>query len=192
VRYPVKRGKVKQWHIKLEKARSWFSKVVNAFEVTMLIAGTSALAILLNVNIVARQFFRAIYFIDELTQISIIWTTFGGLSYAVRKVRHIRMGAIFDIMPHSTKKILILLICAVSAAVMLSMSCLGVFYLIKVAKLEQTTPALRIPYWLFISITPVGFLAAGVRYILTFIKNIIDREVWLSSEQKGEYEDIQE
>jgi C4-dicarboxylate transporter DctQ subunit len=149
------------------------------------------LAVILIVNIIARELFTAIYFMEEITQLTVIWTTFGGISYAVRKVRHIRMGALYDALPEKVRKVLIFFLAGGSAAVMLVMGVLSILYLIKVGKLGQTTPALRIPYWIFIFITPAGFLAAGLQYLLTILKNIVEKSVWLSAEQVGEYEEVQ-
>jgi TRAP-type C4-dicarboxylate transport system permease small subunit len=177
------------WKDTLEKVRSAISRVLDKVEVAMLIGGTVILTLVLTVNIIARQFFRAIYFIDELTQFTVIWTVFGGISYGVRKVRHIRMGALFDFLPHKVRNIVNYLILGGSAVVMLVLAYLAVIYTIKVGRLGQTTPALHFPYWIFVSIAPVGFFAAGLQYVLAFLKNMVEREVWMSAEQQYEYED---
>jgi TRAP-type C4-dicarboxylate transport system permease small subunit len=177
------------WKVRLEKFRSRISHVLDKIEVAMLIGGTIILTVVLTVNIIAREFFSAIYFIDELTQFTVIWTVFGGISYAVRKVRHIRMGAIFDFLPFKVRKVLMFIIIGGSAIVMLALGYLAIIYVIKVGRLGQTTPALRIPYWIFIGIAPLGFLAAGLQYVLAFLKNIVEKEVWMSAEQQIEYEE---
>ena len=56
----------------------------------------------------------------------------------------------------------------------------------------QTTSALRVPYWSFLIIVPIGFAAAGIQYVRTVIKNVMEKEVWLSAEQQSEYEELQE
>ena len=72
---------------------------------------------------------------------------------------------------------------------LLTLGYLAIIYVIKVGKLGQTTPALHVPYWIFISIAPVGFLAAGLQYVLAFLKNMVEKEVWMSAEQQIEYEE---
>ena len=72
--------------------------VVDTFEVVSLCFGVAALACLLMANVVAREFFKSIYFVEEVSEFLVIFTTFVGVSYAVRKARHIRMGAFFDMM----------------------------------------------------------------------------------------------
>jgi TRAP-type C4-dicarboxylate transport system permease small subunit len=179
----------KGWKFWLEKVRAAISSVLDKVEVAMLIGGTIILTAVLTINIIARTFFTAIYFIDELTQFTVIWTVFGGISYAVRKVRHIRMGALFDFLPLKMRKVFNFIILGVSAVVLLTLGYLSIAYVIKVGRLGQTTPALHVPYWIFVSITPVGFLAAGLQYVLAFLKNIVEKEVWMSAEQQIEYED---
>jgi C4-dicarboxylate transporter DctQ subunit len=179
----------KGWKFRLEKVRAGISSVLDKVEVAMLIGGTVILTVVLTVNIIARTFFSAIYYIDELTQFTVIWTVFGGISYAVRKVRHIRMGAFFDLLPLKVRKVINFLILGGSAIVMLTLGYLSIIYLIKVGRLGQTTPALHVPYWIFIGIAPAGFLAAGLQYVLAFLKNIVEKDVWMSAEQQIEYED---
>jgi hypothetical protein len=38
-------------------------------------------------------------------------------------------------------------------------------------------------------IVPIGFASAGIQYVRTIIKNIIEKDVWLSPEQQSEYEE---
>jgi TRAP-type C4-dicarboxylate transport system permease small subunit len=177
------------WKYHLEMVRGGISRVLDRVEVVILIGGTIILTVVLTVNIIARTFFKAIYYIDELTQFTVIWTVFGGISYAVRKVRHIRMGAIFDFLPVKVRKILNYFLHGGSAIVLLTLGYLSVLYVIKVGRLGQTTPALHFPYWIFVSIAPLGFFAGGLQYVLAFLKNLVEKEVWMSAEQQVEYED---
>lgn len=163
-------------------------KIIEWFETIVLSVGIFALASLSIINVFARTFFKSIYFVEEVSEFLIILITFTGISYAVRKARHIRMGAIFDAMPPKVQKVMIFIICGVSSVIMFLMSKYSYDYMIMSKDMLHKTPALRLPYWLFLVIVPVGFLLAGFQYIRTIIKNIIEKEVWLSPEQQGEYE----
>jgi TRAP-type C4-dicarboxylate transport system permease small subunit len=158
-------------------------------ELFLLATGTGATAVLLIADVFARNFFKSIYYSDELAQIFTIYTVFGGVGYAVRKARHIRMGALHDLMPDRYKKALTIAIALASACVMLVFSYLSVFYLMDVIDLQHKTPALNLPYWIVILIVPAGFFLAGMQYLLTVIRNLIEKEVWSTWEQKTEYED---
>ncbi len=159
------------------------------FEVWSLCIGVGGLALLLIVNVIARTFFKSLYYAEEISEFLVVFTTFVGVSYAVRRARHIRMGAIFDALPYGAQKTMIFVIAAVSGAVMLIMAGLSFRYLLHARMQGHLTPALRLPYWLFLIIVPLSFLSAGMQYIRTILKNISEHAVWLSPEQQGDYED---
>jgi C4-dicarboxylate transporter, DctQ subunit len=165
-----------------------FGRAFDWFEVIILSLGVFILAALVIVNVFARTFFVSLYFVEELTEMLVILITFVGVSYGVRKARHIRMGAFFDIMPLKVQKGMILIICIVGAIIMFLMARYSYNYMDSARMLSHRTPALRLPYWTFLAIIPLGFFSAGIQYVRTVVKNLMVPEVWLSPEQQGEYE----
>ncbi len=174
------------------KISNFFAKinmVLEKIEEVILCIGVSVLAVILIVNVIARKAGTSIYFIDEIAMFLVIWITFVGVSYASRKARHIRMGAIFDLSPLKVQKIMIFVISIISAVVMFYLAYISVNYAYTTYRWQQVAPALRMPYWIGIAIVPVGFFLAGIHYVRTIMKNIqVKEEVWLSPEQKSEYE----
>jgi len=162
---------------------------VDWFEVTVLSLGVAALAVLLIANVFARSFFQSIYYADEVSKFLIILVSFVGISYAARKARHIRMGAFLDMMPPKLEKTFIFVISAINATVMFIMAYYGYLYMAQMKLMGQMTSALQVPYWTFMIIVPIGFASAGIQYVRTIIKNIIEKDVWLSPEQQSEYEE---
>jgi TRAP-type C4-dicarboxylate transport system permease small subunit len=167
----------------------YLGKVVNAVEVSILVFCVAALGILLITNVFARTFFQSIYFAEEVSKFLVMLTTFTGVSYGVRKARHIRMGAFLDAMPPSMEKVFLIVISAVSAVVMGIMTWFSYRYLINAMDMGHMTPALRVPKWTFYVIIPIGFGLACIQYIRTIIKNLIEKEPWQSPDQQSEYED---
>jgi TRAP-type C4-dicarboxylate transport system permease small subunit len=163
--------------------------VINAFEVGSLVVGVGVLSALLIINVVARELGQSIYFAEEMSEFLVIFTTFVGLSYGVRRARHIRMGAFLDLMPASAEKAFTIIISAVSAIVMFIMANASYQYLIHSLNMGHTTPALRLPYWIFYVIVPIGFFMAGIQYIRTIIKNFTEKKTWMSPEQQSEYDE---
>ena len=163
--------------------------VINAFEVGSLVVGVGVLSALLIINVVARELGQSIYFAEEMSEFLVIFTTFVGLSYGVRRARHIRMGAFLDLMPASAEKAFTIIISAVSATVMFIMANASYQYLIHSLNMGHTTPALRLPYWIFYVIVPIGFFMAGIQYIRTIIKNFTEKKTWMSPEQQSEYDE---
>ncbi len=163
-------------------------KSVEYFEVVVLSVSVFAMAALVIANVFARTFFSSIYFAEEITELFTILITFAGVSYAVRKARHIRMGAFFDAAPFKLQKFMVFVICIISGLVMFTMAYYSYGYMAQARNMSHVTPALRLPYWTFLVIIPLGFFSAGMQYLRTIIKNIQEKEVWLSPEQQGEYE----
>jgi TRAP-type C4-dicarboxylate transport system permease small subunit len=164
-------------------------KVVNAMEVSILVFCVAALGILLMTNVVARTFFQSIYFAEEVSMFLVMLTTFAGVSYGVRKARHIRMGAFLDLMPPKMEKTFLIIISLVSGLVMAIMAWFSFEYLMNAMSRGHMTPALRVPKWTFYIIIPVGFGLACIQYIRTILKNIIEKDPWQSPDQQSEYED---
>jgi len=163
--------------------------VISTLEVSVLVFCVAALAVLLIANVFARTFFQSIYFAEEVSTFLVLLLTFTGLSYGVRRARHIRMGAFLDQMPPKMEKVFIIIISVVSAIVMAVMAWASWLYLQNAMNMEHMTPALRVPRWTFYVIIPIGFTLAAVQFLRTVIKNIVEPEPWLSPDQKSEYED---
>jgi TRAP-type C4-dicarboxylate transport system permease small subunit len=181
---------------KEQKAMTFFQQlnrltgtIVNAVEVTILVFCVASLGILLITNVFARTFFQSIYFAEEVSKFLVMLTTFTGVSYAVRKARHIRMGAFLDAMPQKMEKVFIIIISIISAFVMGIMTWFSYQYLMNAMDMGHMTPALRVPKWTFYVIIPIGFGLACIQYIRTIIKNFTEKEPWQSPDQQSEYED---
>ena len=165
--------------------------VINGVEVTILVACVASLAVLLIANVFARTFFQSIYFSEEVSKFLVMLTTFTGVSYGVRKARHIRMGAFLDAMPLKMEKTFIIIISLISAVVMEAMAWFSFEYLLNAMSRSHMTPALRVPKWTFYVIMPIGFGLACIQYIRTILKNLTEKDVWQSPDQQSEYEDEQ-
>jgi TRAP-type C4-dicarboxylate transport system permease small subunit len=168
------------------------NKVVDFVEVWVLIIIIAALTILLLANVISRKFFGGIFWAEEVTTLLIQVITFIGMSYGVRKARHIRMGAIFDLVGEKwpkIQKVMIYVISVYSAVIMFLMTSYAWNALVVTRGTIQHTPALGIPYWYIYIFVIIGFGMSGINYIRTIFKNIKEPDVWISPEQKGEYED---
>ena len=172
-----------------QQLNRYIGAMVNAIEVSILVFCVAALGILLITNVFARTFFQSIYFAEEVSKFLVMLTTFTGVSYAVRKARHIRMGAFLDAMPAKMEKTFIIIISIVSAVGMGIMTWFSFKYLMNAMVMGHMTPALRVPKWTFYVIIPIGFGLACIQYVRTIIKNFTEKEPWQSPDQQSEYED---
>ena len=122
-----------------------FVRCLNMFETVSIVTCVFALFIMLIVNVIARTFFTSLYFAEEVSEFLTIFITFVGVSYAARKGRHIRMGAIIDTVPKKVEKIFVYFICVVSAATMFAMAYYSFDYAFKVFTRAQSSSA-RLPF----------------------------------------------
>lgn len=162
--------------------------LIEKIEINFLRISIILLFLLLITNVVARATGGAFHIIDEMAMFLVIWITFIGMSYATRRGRHIRMSALFDICSFKVKKILMFIMSTISAVVMFYLAYIGVKYVYITYYWQQVTSTMRIPYWIFIAIAPLGFFMSGLYYLRIIAKNIQTKEeVWISLEQKSEY-----
>ncbi|MBM9593954.1 TRAP transporter small permease [Rhodobacteraceae bacterium MCCB 386] len=133
-------------------------------------------------NVVGRfALGQSIYFSEELNRILIILITFAGISYAARHGRHIRMSAIYDTLPAKGRKVLMIVIALVTAFFMFGLCYYSFTYILTQAGRGRVLPSLQIPVWYTLIWVPVGFFMTGVQYLLTAIKNMISRDIFLST-----------
>ncbi len=162
-------------------------------EAVLLAAGVLLMAANTMANVVGRFVLgKSIYFSEELNQALIILITFAGISYAARHGRHIRMSAFFDAMPFRMRKTMMIIIALVTAAAMLLLTWYSFDYVITQAGRGRLLPALQIPQWWIIVWAPLGFFLTGLQYTLTAIKNLIDKDIWLSTSTLEGYDDSAE
>jgi TRAP-type C4-dicarboxylate transport system permease small subunit len=165
-------------------------RVLVIVEEFILSYGIIALATLLMVNIMSRLITgHSIIFVQETAQAIVVIVTFLGLGYCARKARHIRMSALYDIMPEKVRKIMIILMALVTCIVMAAMGYWSFLYLLKVKASSAVTPMLRFPVWMINVWVPIGFFMAAIEYALTIYKNLTTSEVYLSVEIPDGYED---
>lgn len=168
----------------------WLDIAIARIEAVMLGAGVLLMAANTVANVVGRFVFQnSIFFSEELNSILIILITFAGISYAARQGRHIRMSAIYDSLPASWRKVLMILIALITAAFMLALAWYALGYIITQAGRGRVLPALQIPVWWTLVWVPVGFLLTGLQYVLTAIKNAIESDIYLSTNVLEGYDD---
>lgn len=172
-----------------QKINHYSGLIVNGIEVSIMVFCVAALAVLLIVNVIARTFFQSLYFADEISVFLVLIITFVGVSYGVRKARHIRMGAFLDAMPPKMEKVFIISISLISAVVLGIMTWASWKYLLNALDRGHMSQALRVPKWIFYAIIPVGFGLSTIQYLRTIIKNLTEDEPWQSPDQQSEYED---
>ena len=151
-------------------------------EAVLLAAGVLMMALNTIANVVGRFVFQSsLFFSEELNRILIILITFAGISYAARHGRHIRMSAIYDTLPGRARKALMVGITLLTAVFMFGLCYYSVRYIMTSAGQGRLLPALQVPVWWIYVWVPVGFFMTGTQYLLTAIKNLLDKDIYLST-----------
>ncbi|SDY64768.1 TRAP-type C4-dicarboxylate transport system, small permease component [Citreimonas salinaria] len=162
-------------------------------EAFLLAVGVLLMAANTMANVIGRYVFgQSLFFSEEVNQALIILITFAGISYAARHGRHIRMSAIFDAVPPAVRKPLMILIALVTAAAMFLLTWYSLDYVMTQASRGRLLPALQIPVWWIIVWAPLGFFLTGLQYTLTAIKNLIHKNIWLSTSTLEGYDNERE
>lgn len=170
----------------------WLDHAVGRLEAFALGWAILVLAGFTVANVVGRFFFdESIFFIEELSEFLMVLITFFGLGYVTRKGRHIRMTALYDQLPPRARKALMILIAAVTAALMFVMAWYALEYVQRTAARGKVTPALQVPLYLTYVPVALGFFLSGVQYLLTVLRNLDFRDprVFSSFSALDEYED---
>lgn len=163
--------------------------LISRIESVMLAVGVLLMAANTISNVVGRFVFQSsLFFSEELNRILIILITFAGISYAARQGRHIRMSAIYDAMPPSMRKPMMIVIALVTAIFMFGLCWYSYGYIITQAGRGRVLPALQIPVWWTLVWVPVGFFMTGMQYLLTAIKNLQEKDIYLSTNVLEGYE----
>jgi C4-dicarboxylate transporter, DctQ subunit len=151
-------------------------------EAVMLAVGVLLMALNTVANVVGRYVFReSLFFSEELNSILIVLITFAGISYAARHGRHIRMSALFDTFPPRLRKAMMVLIAVVTGIFMLGLCWYSLGYILTLKGQGRILPAMQIPVWLMYVWVPIGFLMTGIQYLLTAVKNLVEKDIYLST-----------
>lgn len=166
--------------------------VIGRIEVFILSWGVILMATNTIANVLGRYVFQqSIYFSEELNEFLMVIITFMGLGYATRKGIHIRMSAIYDILPRKARKALMIVIAATTSVMMATLAWYAFEYVQKVASRGRITPSLQIPLYLTYVWVVIGLALTSVQYLLTAIRNLnfAEEDIYVSYNEIDSYED---
>jgi len=155
----------------------------------MLGAGVLLMALNTVANVIGRFVFQnSLFFTEEVNRILIVMITFAGIGYAARHGRHIRMSALFDALPTGMRRWMMVMIALVTALVMFALTWFSIRYIGSVADSGRILPALQIPVWWIFLWVPLGLAVTGIQYLFTALKNLVSRDVYLSTQVLDGYD----
>ena len=128
---------------------------------------------LVTVNVILRTFFNrpilgTLEWVEILTSVTISF----GLAYCAYTGSHIAIDFIVEKMKHKSRKVLAIVYTFLSTVFMLGVTISIFDYAGKIARSGQVSPTTKIPFYIFIYITGIGFLALVAVLFIDLIKSI--------------------
>lgn len=158
-----------------------FDNGLAAVERFILASAVIAMAVNTCANVAVRVGLNtSLFFAEELNRFLIVLVTFIGASTAARMGRHIRMSAFSDMLSDRPRKILVVIMCVATAAILFMLTKFAIDRVIAVAAIGRVTPSLRIPSWALYSVVPVGLFLTGLQFTFAAITNLLRSEVYLA------------
>lgn len=159
-------------------------KAITRCEEFILAYSVILMAIVLVGSVISRKVFNYSWTsAEEVGQTLTLIVTFLGIGYAAKKAKHITMSALYDQVSNRYKKILTIIITGGTSLAMFYICYYGVLYTLNLHELGRVSPSLRIPMYLIIAVVPLGFFLGAVEYGRTFLKNLKEKEIWISTEE---------
>jgi TRAP-type C4-dicarboxylate transport system permease small subunit len=150
----------------------------------VIIALMASMAVLVFTNVVMRYVFnQSIFWVEEFTQIQMIWVAYLGAGLALREGRHVAVDMLQDALPAPVRRFMRWCIALAMALFLLALIVLGVQ--IAVFTWEQETPALGLPTGLAYLGIPIG-ATAMLLHLLLFWRQFIARDFVHAEELEGE------
>lgn len=175
----------------LAKSLDFVDLQISRFESFVLAIGVMMMALNTVIAVISRFVFNdAMIVTDELNQMFIVLVTFAGISYAARQGRHIRMSAIYDALPSSYRKVLMIIMSFSTAIIMFGLCFFSIQYNLGIYENGRMLTTLGIPAYFMYLWVPVGFFVTGLQYALTVTKNFREKDVYLSTNVVDGYCDV--
>jgi TRAP-type C4-dicarboxylate transport system permease small subunit len=134
----------------------------------------ASMAVLVFANVVMRYVFnQSIFWVEEFTQIQMIWVAYLGAGLALREGRHVAVDMLQDALPAPLRRAIRWFIALATAMFLLALVVLGVQ--IAAFTWSQETPAMGLPAGLPYLGIPLG-AAAMLLHLLLFWRQFIARE----------------
>lgn len=168
----------------IDQALGWIERAIVAGSVLVMAA-------LMSAHVVGNLLFdHGVPGTYEVTEMLIIVMTFIGVGYAARCARHISMSAIYDQLSGNLRKALLILICLGTAALMFYFAYKSAEYVSVIYGRGRVSSSLHVPMWIVYLALPIGFILAGIQYVLTTVRNLVSPDIYRSFHEKEEYSDV--
>lgn len=125
--------------------------------------------------------------VEELARFMLICSAFLALPYVISSGANIRMDEFVGMLPAGIMRVAKLAAAAVSTA---TFGAMAVASLIAIGtNLDNATPTLGIPYWIFLGAAATGFTMSTLECGILLVKTVQDRPLYVTFPQEHEPEE---
>jgi len=150
-------------------------KFLNNFEGYFCIAAMILMSIVVFIQVVFRFIIKSsLPWSEELSRYLLVWVTFLGGAYGVRKGAHIGIEAFSLLLPKKAQKLLSIFVMILCVALCFAIFVHGISIVNTQLEKGQLSPAMRIPIGYMYAAIPVGMVVFIIRYIQEIISAIKD------------------
>jgi len=150
-------------------------KILNKME-EYLVALCLAIMIVLNFgNVLSRYVFKSSWsFTEEMQLILFIWVIMLASAIAYKRLEHLGLPLILDVVPKTIKKSLIIFAGLVSVFLIALLFISGVEMITEQIKFQQTTSVLGLPEWVAGISIPLGSIFIVIRVVQSTIHQLFN------------------
>jgi len=147
----------------------WLDRHIEELLLTIL---STVMVVVIFVQVVMRQLNSSLSWSEELARFSFIWLIYIGISYGVKKQKHIKVDVVLVFLNQKGKVILNI----ISNVLFMAFAVFVIIYGFEIANkllgFGQKSPALQIPMGLVYMSAPIGMGLTLIRLIQNLIKHI--------------------
>lgn len=163
--------------LSLKKISKRIDKIVSIFEENLIFILLMTMLLAVFSNFVSRYFFNStIGWAEELSRYLMIWSTFIGASYGVKKGAHITLDVLVIYLSERANKLLRAISYVISIIFCVLIIYLGIPFINDLIVSNQQSPSLSLPMYVVYGSIILGSTLMLIRYILLFIQDIIYNE----------------
>lgn len=151
------------------KILKWLDRHI---EEALLILFSTIMVVVIFLQVVMRQFDNSLSWSEELARYSFIWLVYIGISYGVKKDRHIKVDVALLLLKEKGKIILTIIANLLFIVFAIFVIRYGFDIANQLLNFGQKSPANQIPMGLIYMATPVGMGLTLIRLIQNLIKHI--------------------
>ena len=125
---------------------------------------------------------------EELTRFMLICVVFVSFPYVVASGANIRLKEGLHLLPRAVQRVLHVTI-AGTGALTLAVAAVAIA-VAAMRNLQNATPTLGIPYWIFFSASFLGFLFAAIEFALQLWKALLDKPPYIAFADEASPDDL--